>query len=75
MSDAIIVSLIGGGFSVVVALIELMRRQNNKDHGRNTERLDDILINLQRVEKKTDRQTRRLRDHIATDHKPPRSPK
>jgi hypothetical protein len=71
MSDAVIVSIIGGGFSVVVTLIEVMRRQNNKDHGRNTDRLDDILINLQRVEKKADRYGKAFRVHMNTDHKKP----
>lgn len=64
MSDAILVSIIGGGFSVAVALLELSRRQNNRDHGRNAEKLDDLLINLQRVEKKTDRYGDRLQNHI-----------
>jgi hypothetical protein len=64
MSDAILVSIIGGGFSVAVALLELSRRQNNRDHGRNADKLDDVLINLQRVEKKTDRYGDRLQNHI-----------
>jgi uncharacterized NAD(P)/FAD-binding protein YdhS len=40
MSDGIIIALIGGGFSVLVALLELMRRQNNRDHGTNSAKLD-----------------------------------
>jgi hypothetical protein len=40
MSDTILVALIGGGFSVIVALLELMRRQNNRDHGENSRKLD-----------------------------------
>lgn len=64
MSDAIIVSIIGGGFSVAVALLELTRRQNNRDHGRNADKLDDVLINVQRLEKKTDRYGERLQNHI-----------
>lgn len=79
MTDAVLVSLIGGGFSVAVALLELTRRQNNRDHGRNAERLDDLLINVQRLEKKTDRYGERLRKHIHTPHatmpaKAPRTP-
>ena len=40
MSDAIQIALIAGGFSVVVALIEVTRRQNNRDHGENSKKLD-----------------------------------
>jgi hypothetical protein len=40
MSDGIIIALIGGGFSVVVALLEWTRRQNNRDHGENGKKLD-----------------------------------
>ena len=40
MSDGIIIALIGGGFTVVVALIEVTRRQNNRDHGENSRKLD-----------------------------------
>lgn len=64
MSDAIIVSIIGGAFSIAVALLELTRRQNNRDHGRNADKLDDVLINVQRLEKKTDRYGERLQNHI-----------
>jgi hypothetical protein len=40
VSDTILVALIGGGFSVIVALLELTRRQNNRDHGENSRKLD-----------------------------------
>jgi len=40
MSEPVIIALIGGGFSVVVGLLELMRRQNNRDHGENSKKLD-----------------------------------
>ena len=40
MSDEIIVALIGGGFTVIVGLVELTRRQNNRDHGENSKKLD-----------------------------------
>lgn len=40
MSNAVLISIIGGGFSVVVALLEYMRRQNNRDHGENAKKLD-----------------------------------
>jgi hypothetical protein len=40
MSNEIVVALIGGGFTVVVALLEVTRRQNNRDHGENSRKLD-----------------------------------
>lgn len=42
MSDAVVVALIGGGFTIVVTLIEVMRRQNNRDHGENSRKLDYV---------------------------------
>jgi len=40
MNDPILIALIGGGFSIIVALIEFTRRQNNRDHGENSKKLD-----------------------------------
>ena len=40
MSDAVTVAIIGGGFSVVVALLEITRRSNNRDHATNSSKLD-----------------------------------
>lgn len=40
MNDQVLVALIGGGFTVIVGLIELTRRQNNRDHGENSKKLD-----------------------------------
>lgn len=40
MNDGIVIALIAGGFSVIVALLELSRRQNNRDHGENSKKLD-----------------------------------
>lgn len=40
MSDTVLAALIGGGFTVIVALLELTRRQNNRDHGENSRKLD-----------------------------------
>lgn len=42
MSDGILVALIGGGFSVVVALMERARRENARDHDFNSQKLDRI---------------------------------
>jgi hypothetical protein len=40
INEPIAIALIGGGFSVIVALVEFMRRQNNRDHGENSKKLD-----------------------------------
>jgi hypothetical protein len=40
MNEAIAAALIGGAFSVIVALLEWTRRQNNRDHGANSAKLD-----------------------------------
>lgn len=40
MNTAVVVALITGGFSVIVALIEWTRRSNNKDHASNSSKLD-----------------------------------
>lgn len=40
MSDGIAIALVTGGFSVLVALLEITRRQNNRDHGENSKKLD-----------------------------------
>ena len=40
MSDGIIIAIIGGGFTILATLIEVTRRQNNRDHGENGKKLD-----------------------------------
>ena len=40
INDPVVIALIGGGFTIVVALIEATRRQNNRDHGENSRKLD-----------------------------------
>lgn len=42
MSEGIILAIVTGGFSVIVALIERMRRENARDHGSNSGKLDRI---------------------------------
>ena len=42
MADPIVVALIGGGFSVVVALIHKLAKENHEDHGRVHEALGRI---------------------------------
>lgn len=54
MSDTVLVAVVGGGFSVVVALIEWSRRQNTKDHGVVTSKLDTLARGHERLEAKID---------------------
>lgn len=50
MSDAIIVALIGGAVTLIVTLIEMTRRQNNKDHASNADKLDSIADKIDTVD-------------------------
>lgn len=47
MDSSILVSLIGGGFSVVVALIHKLSKENRRDHG-------NVHKALGRIEQKID---------------------
>jgi len=40
MNNEILVALIGGGFTIIATLIEITRRQNNRDHNENFRKLD-----------------------------------
>ena len=42
MPTEVAVALIGGAVTLIVALLELTRRQNNKDHASNATKLDKI---------------------------------
>lgn len=42
MSDQVLVAVIGGGFSVVVAMLTLIDKRNNRDHANNAAKLDRI---------------------------------
>jgi hypothetical protein len=50
METEIIVALIGGGVTLLVTLIELMRRQNNRDHASNAHKLDAIADKIDSVD-------------------------
>lgn len=50
MSDAIAVALIGGAVTVLVTLIEVTRRQNNRDHASNAEKLDRVITKIDGVD-------------------------
>ena len=42
MSPEVAAAIVTGSFLVLVALIERTRRENNRDHGKNAEKLDRI---------------------------------
>ncbi len=56
MRDGIIIALIGGGFSVIVALIQKMAKANKQDHGH-------VVWLLQRIERKVDKHVEDLDAH------------
>jgi hypothetical protein len=43
MPVEVVVALIGASVTLIVALLEFMRRQNNKDHAVNASKLDRVL--------------------------------
>jgi len=50
MATEIVVALIGGSVTLIVALIELTRRQNNRDHASNASKLDKIADKIDNVD-------------------------
>ena len=42
MSPEVAAAIVSGAFLTLVAMIERTRRENNRDHGRNAEKLDRI---------------------------------
>lgn len=57
MSDQIVVALIGAAVTLLVTLIEMTRRQNNRDHANNADKLD-------RINDKIDTIGSRIGDHL-----------
>ena len=57
MPTEVAVALIGGAVTLIVALLELARRQNNKDHASNSDKLDRIADKIDTVDS-------RLGNHI-----------
>lgn len=43
MASEIVVALIAGGFGLLGTLLEVLRRQNNRDHSLNASKLDRVL--------------------------------
>jgi hypothetical protein len=50
MPTEIIVALITGGFGLVGILIERARRQNNRDHASNSDKLDQVIEKIDKVD-------------------------
>ena len=50
MQTEIVVALIGGSVSIVIALLELTRRQNNRDHASNSIKLDKVIEKIDQVD-------------------------
>lgn len=42
MNSEVAAAIVSGAFLVLIAMIERTRRENNRDHGRNAEKLDRI---------------------------------
>ena len=57
MNTEVVVALIAGGFGLLGTLIEVMRRQNNRDHNTNSSKLDAISNKIDNVDS-------RLGNHI-----------
>jgi hypothetical protein len=57
MPNEIIVALIGASVTLIVTLVELTRRQNNKDHASNADKLDRIADKIETIDS-------RLGNHI-----------
>jgi hypothetical protein len=54
MSDQVAVAIITGGFGVLAAMLEFARRQNVKDHGVVSTKLDTLKDGHARLESKLD---------------------
>lgn len=67
MSDAVLTTLLAGGFSVLVALLEMTRRQNNRDHNTNATKLDVLAVQQDEARRTLDRVEDKIDTHI-NDH-------
>lgn len=67
MSDAVLTTLLAGGFSVLVALLEMTRRQNNRDHNTNAVKLDVLAVQQDEARRTLDRVEDKIDTHI-NDH-------
>lgn len=67
MNTEIAVALITSGFALLGILVEVTRRQNNRDHGANSVRLEEVVRGHARIESKVDDLAERHLEHIR-DH-------
>lgn len=67
MKTEIIVALIAGGFGLLGTLVEVMRRQNNRDHNTNASKLDRVLEATQNLKDGHKRIEDKIDTHI-NDH-------
>lgn len=67
MSPEAAAALISGTFLLLVALIERTRRENNRDHNRNADKLDRVLEATKDLKKGHERIERKVDTHI-NDH-------
>lgn len=67
MPTEIIVALIVAGFGFLGTLIEVSRRQNNRDHGVTSGKIDELARGHWRMERKiddlSDKHLEHIRDH------------
>lgn len=71
MNPGIWVAIIGGSFSVLVALIEKGRKENKRDHGNVMDRLDLISSEIRKDIRKVGHD---LTSHINGPHHTPATP-
>jgi len=64
MSEAVLTTVIAGGFTVVVAILGLFARANKRDHNENSGKLDILLKGHERIEGKIDTH---IQDHARGD--------
>jgi hypothetical protein len=50
MTTEIVVALIGASVTLIVTLLEVTRRQNNKDHATNAGKLDQVIDKIDNVD-------------------------
>lgn len=67
MSPEAAAAVISGTFLLLIALIERTRRENNRDHNRNADKLDRVLEATKDLKKGHDRIERKVDTHI-NDH-------
>ena len=52
MNSEVVVALIVAGFGFLGSVVEVMRRQNNKDHATNVSKLDSIADKIDKVDQR-----------------------